>query len=287
MSDCTYFAYPSSDAHALFARIWGEESERLPVVCLPGLTRSSTDFAAVAQVLADRGRRVIGFDFRGRGGSAYAPFSTYSIPQEAEDTLEGLARLGISRALFLGTSRGGLVMMHLAATQPDVLAACAFNDIGPVIETKGIARITGYVGKAPPTTWPELIAELKAGQGALFPKLDAAGWERYARQIYADDNGTPRLAYDPAMAEAFKEFDPNQPLPEFWPAFEALSGKPVLAIHGALSDVLSTRTVEEMSSRLRGLEIYTVDNQGHAPLLWDKRCTRVVADFFDRANPKT
>lgn len=285
MSDCRFHAYATSDGRALFARIWGEPSRHLPLVCLPGLTRSSRDFEALAQALVKRGRQVIGFDFRGRGGSAYAPFATYNVVQEAEDTLRGLESLGLSRALFLGTSRGGLVMMRLAATRPEVMAGSIFNDIGPVVEVSGIARISGYVGKAPPASWEALVAELKAGQGFLFPKLTDADWDRYARQIYADDNGVPRLAYDPAMADAFKAFDPTKPLPEFWPWFEAMAPQPLMVIHGKLSDVLSAATVEAMADRHRGMEVFTVEAQGHAPLLWDAASHRVIGTFLDRADP--
>lgn len=285
MSLCRFFAYPSLDAHALFGREWGEPSRHLPLVCLPGLTRSSTDFEALATVLAEAGRQVFAFDFRGRGGSAYAPYPSYNIVQEAEDTAAGLASLGIERALFLGTSRGGLVMMHLAATRPELMAGSILNDIGPVVEAAGIARISGYVGIAPPASWTVLAQELKASQGFLFPNLGDADWERYARQIYRDDAGVPRLAYDPAMAEAFKSFDPEKPLPEFWSGFEAMEHQKVMVVHGALSDVLSANTVEAMAERHRGLEVYTVDYQGHAPLLWDARSHRVISEFLERADP--
>ncbi len=284
MSPCRFFAYPSADARALFGRAWGEPGPGLPVVCLPGLTRSSTDFEALGVALAARGRQVLAFDFRGRGGSAYASFASYNIVQEAQDTIAGLTSLGISRALFIGTSRGGLVMMQLALTQPDLMAGCVLNDIGPVVETAGIARISGYVGQAPAPSWEGLTAELIANQGFLFPNLKAADWERYARQIYRDDAGVPRLAYDPAMADAFKSFDPTKPLPEFWPGFDAMASHPVMVIHGALSDVLSTTTVEVMAERRRGLDVFTIDDQGHAPLLWDMRSHKVIGDFFDRAD---
>lgn len=282
MTTCSYFAYASDDAHALFGRRWGEESQETPLVCLPGLTRSSTDFEALAEALVERGRPVVSLDFRGRGGSAFAPYTTYNVAQEARDTVKGLASLGITNAHFLGTSRGGLVMMMLALTAPDLLAGCIFNDIGPVVETAGIARITGYVGGPPPAAWPDLITRLKAEQGALFPRLSAAEWERYARQIYADHDGVPKLAYDPAIAEAFKEFDPTKPLPAFWEGFDALADKPLLVIHGALSDVLSSATVEAMADRHRGTEVYTVDGQGHAPLLWDARSHKVIGNFLER-----
>lgn len=285
MSSCRFFAYPARDARALFGRRWGEPSRFLPLVCLPGLTRSSTDFEALAEMLAEEGREVIAFDFRGRGGSAYAPFPTYNVVQEAEDTLAGLESLGIPRALFLGTSRGGLVMMRIAATRPEVMAGSIFNDIGPVVETSGIARISGYVGKPPAGDWPSLIAELKASQGAMFPRLTPEEWERYARQIYRDDAGVPRLAYDPAMADAFKAFDPEKPLPQFWDWFDAMAPQRLMVIHGALSDVLSATTLEAMADRHRGMEVFTVEGQGHAPLLWDERAHKVIAGFLDRADP--
>ncbi|MBA4791737.1 MAG: alpha/beta hydrolase [Rhizobiales bacterium] len=285
MIPCRSFAYPARDDRALFGRIWGEASRFLPLVCLPGLTRSSTDFAALAEAVAEQGRQVIGFDFRGRGGSAYAPYATYNVVQEADDTLAGLESLGISRALFLGTSRGGLVMMRIASIRPEVMAGSIFNDIGPVVETKGIARIAGYVGAPPPADWPALVAFLKGSQGAMFPRLTDADWERYARQIYADDAGVPRLAYDPAMADAFKAFDPEKPLPQFWDWFDAMAPQPLMVIHGALSDVLSATTLEAMADRHRGMEVFTVEGQGHAPLLWDEAAHKVVSRFLDRADP--
>lgn len=286
MTECRYFAYPSDDGHALFGRQWGAPGEGLPLVCLPGLTRSSTDFEALAEALAQRGRHVVALDFRGRGGSAFAPVSTYAVPQEALDTVRGLSGLGITRAHFLGTSRGGLVMMMLGLIQPDLMASCIFNDIGPVVEAAGIARITDYVGVAPPPSWPELVLRLKREQGALFPALTAAEWERYARQIHMDDGGRPRLAYDPAMAEAFKAFDPTKPLPTFWEGFDALEGRPMLVIHGARSDVLGSATVAAMAARHAGLEVHTVEDQGHAPLLWDAPAQTVIADFLERAAPR-
>ncbi|WP_127090473.1 alpha/beta fold hydrolase [Aquabacter cavernae] len=285
MSPSRTFAYPARDDRALFGRIWGEPSRFLPLVCLPGLTRSSTDFETLAEALAERGRQVISFDFRGRGGSAYAPYASYNIVQEAQDTLDGLENLGISRALFLGTSRGGLVMMRIASVRPEVMAGSILNDIGPVVETSGIARIAGYVGAPPPGDWPALVASLKAAQGIMFPNLTAEDWERYARQIYADDAGTPRLAYDPAMADAFKAFDPTKPLPEFWDGFDAMAPQPLMVIHGALSDVLSATALEAMADRHRGMEVYTVEGQGHAPLLWEAKDHKVIAAFLDRADP--
>lgn len=283
MTESRSFAYPSDDGHALFGRQWGTPGAGLPLVCLPGLTRSSTDFAVLAQALAKRGHHVVALDFRGRGGSAFAPASTYTVLREARDTLLGLASLGITRAHCLGTSRGGLVMMMLGLIQPDLMASCIFNDIGPVVEAPGIARITAYLGVAPPPSWPELVERLKRDQGPQFPHLTEADWEHYARQLYTDDGGSPRLAYDPAMAEAFKAFDPSKPLPTFWEGFDALSARPMLVIHGAYSDVLSADTITAMADRHEGMQVYRVADQGHAPLLWDAPSHEVIAQMLDQS----
>ncbi|MFG1420803.1 alpha/beta fold hydrolase [Roseixanthobacter liquoris] len=282
---CRFFAYPTADGLALFGRDWGTAGADLPVVCLPGVTRNSRDFEALAGALVARGRRVVGLDFRGRGGSAFGPVATYTPAQEAVDTIAALAFLGIPRAHFIGTSRGGLVMMVLSLLRPDLFASAVLNDIGPVIEKAGLARISGYVGVAALTDWPTLIAGLKASQGFLFPSLDEAGWERFARQIYRDDAGVPHLAYDPALSEAFKAFDPNATLPDMWPGFEALRDSPVMVVHGALSDILSADTVAQMAARHPGLTVHTVADEGHAPLLWDAATQDAIGGFIDAANP--
>ncbi len=285
MSEPHFFAYPSDDGLALFGRMWGEPQTTPPVILLPGLTRNSRDFDALAQALADhptRPRWVVAFDFRGRGGSAYGPVASYTPLQEARDTLLGLSRLDITRAVFLGTSRGGLVMLMLAQAlaRADLFAGAIFNDIGPVIESAGLARIAGYVGRAIPDTWPALVAELKAAQGFLFPSLTDEAWERYARQIYRDDGGRPCLAYDSALEEAFKAFDPAKPQPDLWPAFDALADVPMMVIHGGRSDILSKDTVAQMAAHHPGLAIHTVPDQGHAPLLWDGVSQQAIADFL-------
>ncbi len=284
------FTYRSRDGLELYGQEWlpsGPAAGR-PVVCLPGVTRNSRDFTDLAGFLAGRGRRVVAFDFRGRGRSAHAPVETYTPLMEADDVGLGLDHLGIPEAALIGTSRGGLVIMTLAMTRPALLGAVVLNDIGPVIDKAGLARIAGYIGKPLPRSWPAAIADLKAGQGALFPALDEAGWERYARQIYRDEGGVPVIDYDPALEEAFKAFDPNAPLPDLWPAFDAMAKRepvpvPMMVVHGALSDILAAATVAEMQARHPALVTCTVADEGHAPLLWDAATQERIAAFLDGA----
>jgi pimeloyl-ACP methyl ester carboxylesterase len=280
-------AWQSRDGLTLYGRVWGEDTAPgLPLLCLPGLTRNADDYDAIAATLSsgDTPRRVICFDFRGRGRSAHAPVETYTPPTEADDTALGLEALGIDRVAILGTSRGGMVAMVLALTKPQLVGAAILNDIAPVIETAGLLRIAGYVGVAPPADWNEAAAMLQASQGEMFPSLDGAGWRRFARQLFRDEGGRPVLSYDPKIGEAFRAFDPAKPMPPFWPAFEALAGVPAMVIHGALSDILSAATVAEMAARHPHLTVHTVADEGHAPLLWDEPTQRAVAHFLAAAD---
>ncbi|WP_341991076.1 alpha/beta hydrolase [Azorhizobium sp. AG788] len=278
-----FFAYASQDGVALLGREWGDATAPLPVVLLSGLTRNSRDFDALAQALvADPAHptRVVAFDYRGRGGSGHAPFTTYTPIQEAQDILAGLAHLGISRAVVLGTSRGGLVMFVLAFLKPALFAAAIYNDIGPYVDVAGAVRIAGYVGAALSETWPAAIAELKATQGFMFPALSDDEWERYARQIYGEANGKPCLSYDAALLDSFKAFDPDKPQPNMWPGFDALGQVPAMVVRGALSDVLSAATVAQMAEHHPGLVIHEVPDQGHAPLLWDEVSQQAIIGFI-------
>jgi pimeloyl-ACP methyl ester carboxylesterase len=122
----------------------------MPVVCLPGLTRTTADFDDLARPLAvgKPSRRVIALDSRGRGRSAYDPNpKNYTPAVELTDLVAVLNVISISRAVFVGSSRGGILTMLLAAAHPAMITGVVLHDIGSLIETEGVARIKSYVGK--------------------------------------------------------------------------------------------------------------------------------------------
>ena len=265
-----HFAAP--DGLNIHVRLYGTAREGvLPTLCLPGLTRNAADFHHLALVLS-QDRQVICITFRGRGLSDHDPDpSHYAVPVEAGDVLAVLAQLGVQRAIFIGTSRGGIVTMGISTVAPDLIAGVVLNDIGPVLEARGIARIKSYVGKAvPPSDWPAAIAAVKRLNDGGFPNLSEAEWARFTHQLFIEKDGRPVAAYDPALAETLAAVDPAQPIPDLWDAFAGLDGKPLMVIRGGLSDLLSADTVEEMERRHKGRFLaYTIPDQAHAPLLND------------------
>ena len=280
--DVTLHAIAASDGLRLQACDYGAPpTARLPVVCLPGLTRSAVDFDVLARRLAAAGRRVLALDYRGRGGSAYDPdWRNYNLDVEGRDVETVLAALGITRALFIGTSRGGLHAMRLAAVAPQLVAAAVLNDIGPVLENAGLRRIRGYVGVGtPPTTLATSVDAVKAAAGGRFPALSPADWEAYAIMTCRAPDGTFARRYDAALARTFDGLDLDAPQPTLWAMFDALGDRPLLVVRGATSDLLSPETLAAMATRHPGCRTHVVAGQGHAPLLIDAPTLDVIAAF--------
>ncbi|MFI0848736.1 alpha/beta fold hydrolase [Mesorhizobium sp. IMUNJ 23232] len=282
----TDFFYLSKDGLRLHARVYGDgDHARTPAVCLPGLTRNVRDFHELALFLSthpETPRRVIAFDYRGRGASAYDPnWKNYNIVTEAEDILAGIDALGISEAAFIGTSRGGLIIHMLAAMRLSVLKASVFNDIGPVVEAVGLAHIRSYLENASPAaTFAQAEQAQRAIHGADFPALSDQDWARMVKAIYRDENGRPVADYDPALVNTVIALDLRQSLPALWERFEALRAVPVMVIRGENTRLLSTGTVAEMEQRHSGMEVITIAGQGHPPMLETGDLPERIARFL-------
>lgn len=266
----------------------GRNAGTLPVVCLPGLARTTADFDTLADALAVEGHRVIAMDYRGRGRSDYDPDpGKYSLPVELGDVITVLVALKCEPAVFVGTSRGGILAMLMAAVRPTAVAGAVLNDIGPVLEAEGLLRIKGYVGKLPtPANYDEAARILARVFGPQFPKLSHDDWLNSARRTYKDKDGILVVDYDVALARTLDDFDPAKPLPDLWQQFEALKPVPVMAIRGANSDLLSAATVREMSERHPDLETLVVPDQGHAPLLAEADVIARIAAFVARCDAR-
>jgi pimeloyl-ACP methyl ester carboxylesterase len=278
------------DGLKLHARDYGSSHmPGTPVLCLPGLSRTAADFDVIARALAKGAangpRRVVALDYRGRGLSDRdADWKNYDLRVENTDILACMDALSLEHAIFLGTSRGGLHTMMMAAIRPGVIKAAVLNDIGPVIEAQGLARIRGYIGKLPaPHSWPDAVDLAKRVMGGQFTSLTEADWLAYAQLTFEETDGKFSPRYDTRLMKTLEGLDLEAPLPTAWPQFEGLSNVPTLCVRGENSDLLSPATVAEMRERHSRFETHTVPGQGHAPLLMDEPTIQVIADFITRS----
>jgi pimeloyl-ACP methyl ester carboxylesterase len=271
-------------------RCYGPRTARAtPVVCLPGLARSGADFEELATALAGDAkapRRVYALDLRGRGQSDYdRNAGNYSLTVELADVLAAVTALGVGQAVFVGTSRGGILTMLLAAARPTAIAGAVLNDIGPVIEPKGVVRIKSYVGKLPrPATFreaAELMRRLFSGQ---FPKLSDDQWMAFARRTFKETDSGIVPDYDVRLNRALAGVNLQKPLAALWKEFDALARTPVLVVRGANSDILSAETAAAMRARRDTVETVEVADQGHAPLLMEADVIERIAAFVGRCD---
>jgi pimeloyl-ACP methyl ester carboxylesterase len=277
----------SRDGLRLHTRVYGDAHRAaLPLVCLPGLARNSSDFHDLALALshdAKQPRRVLALDYRGRGLSDYdTNWKNYDIRIELDDVMQVLTALQVEHAVFCGTSRGGLITMALSAARPAAIKGVVLNDIGPVIDASGLLRIRAYVGKLPvPRDYVQAAEILRRVFGSQFPIFSDAEWTIMARRTWKE---TPRglvTDYDPNLMKGLEALDLEAPLPILWTFFEGLKNVPMLALRGENSDLLSAATLEEMGKRHPRCETLTLPGQGHAPLVGTKdmiaRIQRLIA----------
>jgi len=276
--------WASADGLTLRYRDYAGRIDRPPVLCIPGLTRNARDFEPVAEALTGQWR-VICADLRGRAMSDYARDSaSYQPGQYTADVLALLDHLGLPRVVAVGTSLGGIVTMLLALLAPERLAGVVLNDIGPQVEAAGLARIRGYVGQGRSfPTWMHAARGLREQGGVAYPDFTLADWLRLAKRLMAvGPGGRIAFDYDMKIAEPFQA--PAGAAPEFdmWPAFRALAGRPLLAVRGELSDILSAVTLERMAREVAGLETVTVPRTGHAPTLEEPVACEAIARLLAR-----
>jgi pimeloyl-ACP methyl ester carboxylesterase len=277
-----YF-YTSADGLRLYCAVYAARRPgALPVLCIPGLTRNSRDFAALATRLREQ-HEVLAADLRGRGRSAWDPDPVhYQLPTYVQDAWALLLSRGVSRVVVVGTSLGALMAMVMAAMKPELIAGVVLNDAGPELDPVGLRRIASYAGKlAPVSSWSDAAAQARSVYGSALPGLTDAEWLDYAQRGYKENAaGIPVPDVDPKIADAFRSAT-TAPA-DLWQLFAHIKDVPMLVIRGALSDLLSAATVARMASEKPGLQHITVANRGHAPMLNEPECLAAIDAFVAR-----
>ncbi len=292
MSTFTPISYTSSDGLALYARDYpaasapGDAAARLPVICIHGLTRNSADFDELAPEISAMGRRVIAVDVRGRGHSAHDPKpDNYNPVVYAADIVRLMEELGLSRAVFVGTSMGGLITMTLAARRLDLIAAAVLNDVGPVLSVRGLQRIAGYAGRCNAVaSWVDAAAYLRDINACAFPANSDAEWDKWARRAFEQkDDGQLALRYDPNIATAIQTGKLRPTSLGARMAFRRLARRrPTLLVRGALSDLVEPDQANWMRKAAPEMQYAEVPDVGHAPMLTEPVALDAIRAFLAR-----
>ncbi|MDP3668908.1 MAG: alpha/beta hydrolase [Telluria sp.] len=286
MPTFTEISFTSSDGLALYARDYASHSgpAKLPVICLHGLTRNSSDFDELAPWVASQGRRVLALDMRGRGNSAHDKDpSHYNALVYAGDVVKLAHDLGIERAVFVGTSMGGIITMTLALRRIKLIAAAILNDIGPVISEKGLARITSYAGKGVALpSWDAAADYVKTVNRSAFPDNPDDEWSKWARRAFAEnEQGELVLRYDPNIALPLQGGKLKSTSLMGKLAFRRLARKrPTLLVRGALSDLVEPEQASYMRKAAPAMLYAEVPNVGHAPMLSEPPAKEAIRNFL-------
>ena len=257
---------------------YSDEGAGLPLLCLAGLTRTMADFDYLRPHLPPL--RLIRMDYRGRGGSDWTGPASYTVPVEGRDAVELLDHLGVQKAAVLGTSRGGLIGLFLAAVAKDRLLGLCLDDVGPVIERAGLERIFDYVGRNPAAKTYAAVAERMAALNPGFANVPEGRWLADAQKYYLETPDGLRIRYDASLREAFLAAFQGE-APDLWPLWAATAGMPVALIRGANSDLLSPEAYAEMQTR-RPDGIYTeVPDRAHVPWLDEAESLQVIRDWLE------
>jgi len=275
--------YTASDGLVLSYRDYGDAVwDKVPVMCLAGLTRNSIDFHGLARHLSAQGHRVIAPDYRGRGQSSYDPdWQNYTPHTHLADVDTLMTVLNLHRVVMIGTSFGGLLSMALAVSRPTILAGVVLNDVGPEIDPDGLARIAGYVGtKIEFNSWEDVARQMMHMFSPAYPDFTEADWQAAAKDSFRiNKDGMIVPDYDLALGKALAEAGAA---PDMWPAFAALETVPTVAIRGSLSDILSEATFQRMQDMHPDIIDVTVPQRGHTPLLTEPVCLEAIDAFIQR-----
>lgn len=280
------------DGVRLYGRHYPGDRSKRPLVCLGDITQNGRSFEPLANAISSErlgNRPVYTLDYRGRGFSEADPnWNNYTPLIEMSDLINFLSLRRIHQPTILASGWGGIIAMTLATMHSSMLGPVILNDTGPKLETNGLIRVHAFIGRLPlPTSWRKASELLKDLYGNSFTDLTDDDWRRIAHQYYNEKDGRPAPGYDPNLQKSLMMLDVTKGAPIMWEQFMAMSHVPILGIRGENSDVLSKETFEEMFYRHPNLQMFTVANEGHPPLLDDDLSIERIRLFLERCDVKS
>lgn len=210
-----------------------------PLILLEGLGGHLPGWGLTLPHLT-RGVFLIGYDFRGNGGSDDPP-GLCSIATFVDDTVALLDEIGIERAHVYGQSLGGMVAQELGLTHPGrvrtlILAATHSGGSHAVRTTVKVPKDQPYLA-----LYAEAFVESHPDRVADDLRIDA-------RQPH-HQLGKRR------QWEAMRTFDAYDRLPSL--------RMPVLVLQGTDDRTVAPVNAEILATRIRGAELRWLPGAGH------------------------
>ena len=247
-----------------------EQGEGDALVLLHGLGSQASDWSLHMPALSDR-FRVIAPSLRGFGGSV-RPTGPMTIMQYADDVVELLDALGITRAHVLGHSMGGAVALQLAVAHRERLNSLI------VINSQASFALRDW------RRYMIILVRLLAGGPAGMERLSRF----LARRLFPKDSQAVLRAH---MVNQYTRNDSRA----YLAAIEALAGwsvedlvdrvaTPTLVVAGEY-DVTPVAAAREFAGRLPRGELHVVPDSGHAtPFDQHERVIALILDFLATAS---
>ena len=258
-------------------------TKKLPIICIPGLTRNAADFEQLAPALNALGHPVLCVSLRGRGRSSHDPnYLNYHPETYRDDVISAIEQMGWREVALIGTSLGGIVSMLINEKAGDLVRTVVLNDVGPEIDPRGMTRIAGYVGKGESfASFDDAARHLEHLNAAIYPRLGADIWPIMAkRTCHENKDGSWSFNYDANISRAIAEIGVA---PDLWRAFESTKDTPTLLIRGDLTDLLSEDTIEKMRKLNSCMRRCDVPDVGHTPLLDEPEAFSAIQDILSAA----
>ncbi|MBC8058932.1 MAG: alpha/beta fold hydrolase [Rhizobiales bacterium] len=258
-------------AFHMIDRIAVEEEGEGPVVfCVHGLGGSSNTWTALMPALARH--RVIRIDLPGSGRSQRVE-GALSIEGHVDAVLRVCERLNVTRAHWLGHSMGTIVVQHIAAARPKLVASMAL--FGPLIAPPDAARAAM---KARATKAREGVSGMhEITQGLLNAAISADTRERHPVAVAFVRESLMRQEGD-AYARSCEALAGAQAA-----AIEKIEA-PVLLVTGDEDGVAPPQSVRAFADRLhaaRSTKVVVLPRCGHwTPIERPEECQRELREFL-------
>ena len=256
---------------------WGDPANPA-MLLLHGFAQTCHSWDFIALAFSHR-FHVISMDQRGHGDTDWAPDGDYSPEAHRKDTHAFVEALGLDEVVLIGLSMGGRNALTYAANHPERVKAVVIVDAAPENLRAGSQNIRRFIQQDDELDSVEEFVErvLKYNprrspdqvRGSIMhnlKQLPSGKWTwKYDRLLRSSDR---RWQSDPNLTS------------RLWGYVENLN-PPTLVVRGARSDLIATRTAEEMHRRIPNCTLATVENAGHlVPGDNPAGFARTVSDFI-------